>query len=475
MFWIHIDRSKKTTLTEQIFTQVRDKILKNELKSGEKLPSTRTMALELEVSRNIIIEVFEQLTAEGYLSSSRGSGTYVADDTHLVDYKTAIKKANTYSIERKSQTHIIDFNSGLPDFKRVPRKLWSKFLKYSFLDMPDHLLDYGNAQGVFAFRATLADFLFKKKGISCHPDQIIVLSGSLEGFLIIGRLFKTDFSGVIIEDPVYDGIQKIFSSLAIQYHPIPVDEKGMRVKLIPEAVKDHFIMVTPSHQFPTGSVLSIQRRVRLIEIARKLKTFIVENDYDSEFRHTGSPISSLHLLDPEIVIHIGTFSESIYPSLRLGYMVLPEQLVKPCVRVKQECGLITSSLPQVALSDFILQGHFDRHVNKMKRLYKEKRKWIINILHEEFNDNVTISGDSTGLYIVAGFKDIVFTDKLVNTLLDQGVRVYRVEDHAIVKNRNNNKLILGYGNLSLEQIREGIKRVKKGLTRGKYIKEHINN
>ncbi|GAJ02206.1 unnamed protein product, partial [marine sediment metagenome] len=280
-----------------IFEQLRDKILRNELKSGEKLPSTRNLSEELNVSRNIIVGVYDQLIAEGYLESKEGSGTYVAENTHLPSYKTPAEYNNKYISDEKIDRDIIDFNSGVPDLEKFPRSLWSKFLRYSFLDMPEYLLDYGRPQGLFDLRLTLSNFLLKTKGIKCYPDQIIILSGSSEGFLIIGKLLKPYYNNVIIEDPVYNGIQKIFKSLDIKFYPIPVDDKGIRSDLIPENIKNHFIIVTPSHQFPTGSVLPIQRRVKLIKLARNINTYIIENDYDSEFRYTGQQISSLHLLD----------------------------------------------------------------------------------------------------------------------------------------------------------------------------------
>ncbi|MFA5015862.1 MAG: PLP-dependent aminotransferase family protein [Actinomycetota bacterium] len=463
MLWLKIDRSLKVTLAKQLFKQLRDKILSNELKSGERLPSTRNLSKELNISRNIIVEVYNQLIAEGYLESREGSGTYVIQNIHLASYKIQAGSSNKYISDEKTNREIIDFNSGIPDLEKFPRSTWFKFLRNSFLDMPEYQLAYGKPQGLFDLRLTLSGFLLKTKGIKCHPDQIIILSGSSEGFLIIGKLLKQDYAGVIIEDPIYNGIQKIFNILDIKLYPIPVDERGIKTDLFPENIKDHFISITPSHQFPTGSVLPIQRRIELIELAKNMNTCIIENDYDSEFRYTGPQISSLHLLDPGIVIHIGTFSESLYPSLRLGYMVIPESLVRNCCEIKESYGLFTSSICQIALSNFIKEGFFERHINKMKRLYKSKRKILIDRLKYEFGSLVKISGDSTGLYIVAEFKNVTFTDQIINELLNNKVRVYRVEDHSIIKGKYKNKIILGYGNLKNKEIEEGIKRIKESL------------
>jgi len=461
--WIKIDRSIKTTLAKQIFEQLRDKILRNELKSGERLPSTRSLSEELGVSRNIIVAVYDQLIAEGYLESKEGSGTYIAENTSLPGYKTSINYSNKFIVNKKIESDIIDFNSGIPDLEKFPRNLWAKFLKFSMLDMPEYLLDYGEPQGVLDLRLTLSTLLLKTKGIKCHPEQIIILTGSSEGFLILGKLLKSKYDNVIIEDPIYNSIQKILNSFDFKFYPVPVDNKGIKTDLFPENITNCFITVTPSHQFPTGSVLPIQRRVKLIELAKKINTYIIENDYDSEFRYTGPQISSLHLLYPEIVIHIGTFSESLYPSLRLGYMVLPESLVKDCCKIKESYGLFTPSIYQFALSNFIKEGYFERHVNKMKKLYKLKRKILISKLEEEFKSQIKISGDSAGLYFVSEFNNTFFTDSIMKKFIDNRVRVYRVEDHSIIKGQHMNKLILGYGNLSIEEINEGVKRIKKTL------------
>lgn len=464
MFWIKINRSSKTTLTKQIFEQLRDRILRNELKSGEKLLSTRNLSQELGVSRNIILEVYDQLTAEGYLESREGSGTYVAENTSLPGYKASADYSSRLLTQKEAENNIIDFNSGIPDLKKFPRNLWAKFLRLSMLDMPEQLLDYGECRGFFDLRLTLSTFLLKTKGIRCRPEQIIILSGSSEGFLILGQLFKSGYESVLIEDPIYNGIQNILRNFKFKFHPVPVDDKGIITDLLPEDIKDFFITVTPSHQFPTGSVLPIQRRVKLIELAKNKNTCIIENDYDSEFRHTGHPISSLHLLAPELVIHIGTFSESMYPSIRLAYMVLPENMAEECCKIKTSLGLFTPAVYQPALSNFIKEGYFQRHVNRMKKLYNLKRKALISILEQEFRLQIKISGDSTGLYIVAEFHDTTFTDDIIKKFIACGVRVYRVEDHSIIKGRHCNKLILGYGNLTSEQIKVGIGRIKKILT-----------
>ncbi len=467
MLWIQIDRSSTVPLTKQVCEQLRTKILTRELQAGEQLPPTRKLAQELGVSRNVIIYVYEQLASEGYLKSREGSGTYVAQGTYLEEYKDYYSYEFLHDEEKKEELHdedIIDFITGIPDLSHFPRKIWAKLLREACLDAPDSLFDYGKTEGFLALRSSLSKFLLKTKGICCRPDQIFILSGSAQGFLIIANVLASPSHEIIIEDPVYLGIQRIFKNLDLPLYPIPVDENGIQVDRILEDKTASFVSVTPSHQFPMGSVLPIQRRVKLIEYARRANSYIVENDYDSEFRYSGPPISALQLLDPEYVVHIGTFSESLFPSLRIGYMILPKRLIEACRTYMKANSFETSSLKQAALARFIDEGYLERHINKMKKLYRERRKTLISCLQDAFHNRVMISGDSTGLYVVVEFKGIEFSDELAEIIEEHNVRIYRVEDHAICKGCHVSKILLGYGNLEIEHIQEGIVRLKQALS-----------
>ncbi len=466
MLWIQIDRSSSLPLTKQVCGQLRAKILRRELPAGEQLPPTRKFAQELGVSRNVIIYVYDQLASEGYLETREGSGTYVAQGTYLEEHKESYQHDFTYEapVHRSQQNEeVIDFATGTPDLSRFPRKIWAKLLRETCLDAPDAFFNYGPAKGQLALRRSLENFLLKHKGIHCHPEQILILSGSAQGFFVLARVLASPEREIIIEDPVYHGIQQIFTTHRLALYPVPVDEKGIQVEQIPEGKRASFVSVTPSHQFPMGSVLPIQRRVKLIEYARKTDTYIVENDYDSEFRYSGPPITALHLLDPERVIHIGTFSESLFPSLRLGYMILPQNLLEQCHAFMTANSFATSALKQLTLARFIDEGYLERHISKMKKLYKIKRELLISSLQKTFGDRMAISGDSTGLYVVVEFQDIRFSTELVDALMQRGVRIYPVEDHAIQKGRHLHKVLFGYGNVAVEKISQGILTLAQAL------------
>lgn len=467
MLWLDIDRSKNTPLIRQIYEELRTKILNKELIAGEKLPSTRRFSQELKVSRNILLEVYEQLISEGYLDSIEGSGTYVAKGTSLEKYTDYYAYdggyINTDENKKNKSPDKINFISGTPDLKLFPRISWAKCLKEACLDVPMDYLNYSSSKGIYDLRISLSKLLLRTKGIKCNPDQVIVLSGSIEGFLIISKLLGDKYKQVIIEDPSYNGIKKVLETMNLNIYPVSSDEKGINTELIPMDKKAGFIIVTPSHHFPLGGVLPIQRRIKLIEYSRRMGVYIVENDYDSEFRYSGQPVSSLHLLDPNRVIHIGTFSESMYPGIRVGYMIVPEEIAGECKKIKGSLGLVKSSIKQLALSYFIKRGYFERHLNKMKKTYQKKREVLIMELKNAFNERVRITGDSTGLYVIADYNSINFTDKLLKKIENNGVSIYTVEEHSINKGNHLNKLIMGYGNLSINEIKTGVGRLKDAI------------
>ena len=466
MLWISLDRSSSIPLVKQVYEQLRSKILMYELQTGDKLPPTRTFAQEIGVSRNVVINAYEQLVAEGYLESREGSGTYVAEGVYLEDFNDYRDYLCDYDNDERGiiqNDEVIDFATGTPDLSCFPRNIWAKLLRDACLDAADEYFDYCPSEGIWALRVTLTKFLLRSKGIRCHPKQMMILPGSAQGFAIIARLLATPSHPIILEDPSYRGIQRILQRLDFSLCPVPADDKGIQVDSLPIDSPASFIIVTPSHHFPLGSVLPIQRRVKLIEYARQMNTYIVENDYDSEFRYVGSPISSIHVLDPELVIHIGTFSETLYPALRLGYMIVPEHLIEACQRLMASSGLGSSSMKQLALATFINEGYLERHISKMKKLYYKKREILISSLTKTFGSEICIHGDSTGLYVLGEFQRLSFSAQCLNTLRQHGVRIYPVEDHAIIKGHHTGKVIFGYGNVKLEDIERGVQRIRNAL------------
>jgi GntR family transcriptional regulator / MocR family aminotransferase len=466
MLWVAVDRSQETSLIRQVYDQIRLSIVRGGLRAGEQLPSTRQLARELGVSRIIIVEVYEQLLAEGYLESRQGAGTYIAEGASLeVIQREHFPPVQTLADSSTESRSLIDFRSGLPALDLFPRKLWGQLGLRVCTESSPSVFGYDQPEGCSQLRIALTRSLAKTRRVRCHPDQLVITAGAAQAFSLVARLLLSSGAEVIIEDPVTYDVQRIFSAAGARLCPIPVDEDGMQTPLLPQEEHPAFIFVTPSHQFPLGGLLPIQRRIQLIQFARTTGCFIVEDDYDSEFRYSGTPVSSLQELDPEHVIYVGTLSKSLSPALRLGYVVLPLPLIEQCRRLKELTDLHSPVVEQLTLARFIDDGHLERHILKMKRIYRIRREALIAALTTSFPNRVRVSGEATGLHLTAEFHGKAFTEQTLADLEEAGVRLYPVERHAIRKGRYQSTVILGYGNLTPDELYEGVRRMKTVLDR----------
>lgn len=465
MLWVDIDTHAQTSIVHQLCEQLRLKILKGDLNPGEMLPPSRVLAKQLNISRNSVIYSYEQLIAEQFLEARKGAGTFVACGAYLERYKDYVKEEANQKSNRpvRNEQDIIDFRDGIPDLKNAPKKIWAKLLRDVCLDATEESYDYGDPFGKMELRSSISKYVLKRKGIRCSAEQVVILSGSAQGFSIIAKVLNLRNKEIIVEDPSYRGIKTIFDHFNVVFNAISVDSKGIKTEFLNRYEKSKLMIITPSHHYPLGGVLPIQRRIQLIQFARKNEIYIIENDYDNEFRYSGPALQSLHLLDPDYVIHLATFSLTLFPSLRMGYMILPERLMPRCYEIMYANSLEASTMKQLALSRFISEGHIDRHINKMRKNYYKKQQLLIDQLMQAFGNKIKIYGASTGMYLVAEFKDILFSAELVEALSKNGVKFELVEDHTFKKGVHQNKIILGYGNLQLDEIEKGVERLQKWL------------
>lgn len=313
MLWLPINRTSDISLTQQIYFNLRQRILHGELAAEQRLPATRELALHLGVSRNIILEVYDQLKAEGYLEGRLGAGTYVAQGARW-ELSVAQPIRDRPPSSTSTATDFIDFRSGVPALKRFPRKRWSQLSKQIHAELPASGFGYGPPAGCAELRSTLSRYLLRTRGVNCHSDQIVITSGATQAFSLLTKLLICRGDVVAIEDPSSPELQQIFFAADASLASIPVDEQGLQTRQLPTAKPPRLILVTPSHQFPLGSVLTIQRRIELLQFAKATDCYIVEDDYDSEFRYGGEPLSSLQGLAPEQVIYVGTFSKILSPA-----------------------------------------------------------------------------------------------------------------------------------------------------------------
>ncbi|MCR8645996.1 PLP-dependent aminotransferase family protein [Paenibacillus sp. N1-5-1-14] len=464
MVWMTLDRTLPTTLTRQVFNQLQTKIFSGELVAGSPLPSTRQLAGHLHVSRNVILEAYDQLMAEGYLESKQGSGTYVAEGLLLEQSSIPEQSILTEeSISKSSNENQISFRSGIPALDLFPRKIWSQLTQQVLVEAPSDSFGYGSPEGRYELRSAIAQYVLRTRGVRCEPNQLVITSGATQGITLVAKLLVKPGEDFMIEDPITNDIQTIFRSHGANLVPLPVDEHGIDTSLMTQGHHHGSVYVTPSHQYPLGAVLPIQRKVQLIENARQTGNYIIEDDYDSEFRYEGSPIRSLQGLDPNVVIYLGTFSKILSPALRIGYMVLPRPLIEQCRSLKWFSDLHTPSMEQLTLARFIEERHLERHIHRMKKVYKQRRDIVKQTLKSHFGEEVRVTGDTTGLHLIAEFKHIRFTEEVLDRIHHADVLLQPVEMHANRKGNHVHRIILGFGHLSSAEIEEGIRRLRSIL------------
>jgi GntR family transcriptional regulator / MocR family aminotransferase len=465
MLHIEIDKERKMPMHRQVYDAIRTQILEGRLKHNDKLPSTRGLSKFLGVSRNVIIESYDQLIAEGFIIPKEGSGTYVSDGAFLSSYKKAQQspKKSIIGLRHEPDDSIIDFRTGVPNLSLFPIKRWGQIYK----DICDNIdaidLDYYEPSGRYELRYELSKYLYRSRGVVCDADQIFITTGAAQAFTLNSRILLDKDKHVIVEDPINSDIMKIISSTKATIHSIPVDHQGIVTDDLPNGIDARYIFTTPSHQYPTGGILSIKRRIKLIEYAKKSNGYIVEDDYDSEYRFSGSPISSLQSLDPERVIYVGTFSKKLFPALRIGYIVLPKVLEADFSQAKHLEDLHSPVLEQITLARFIQKGYLDRHIGTTRKFYKEKRELLQSELEKTFKDEVVVKGNLTGIHLIAQFKSYRFGAKVFEKLSDYGIKIHAIDKHTIKKGKYNDTLMLGYGNLSDENIVLGVGRMKKAF------------
>ena len=465
MLYIDLDKTKKRSYTIQIYKEIRKMILSGELPSGEMLPSSRDLSQELSVARNTVLAAYEMLVSEGAVYSIAGSGYYVLSGVKNKPRRSLAEDRQTASLsDMVIADDTINFDSGIPALDLFPRGKWNRTVSGAFLDAPVSALGYDDPQGRPEFRDVLCSYLKRTRGISCTPEQIIVTSGTKQGLSLPAKCLLNSDSEVWIENPSNANVKQIFSYHTNRIVPFEVDAYGIQPELFPNDGKPDMIFVTPSHQFPMGGILPLRRRITLTEFARKSGAYLLEDDYDSAFTYGGQPLNSLFELDNNQVIHAGTFSKVLFPSIRLGYLVVPGHLVPRMRELKRLSDHHSNSVYQLALMRFIEDGDLDRHIRRMKKEYQKRRDLLIKLLHEYFGDRVHIHGASAGMHVVAEFDNVEFTEQRINKLLDSGVYVVPVERHSLTKGSHANQIIMGYAGLTRDDLMLGLYLLKKVIS-----------
>src|SRR2546428_489010 len=397
----------KTPMYRQLYDWFRRAIIDGQMRPGQRVPSTRGLAAELKISRIPVLGAFEQLLAEGYLEAFVGAGTYVArsipDDTLSRPAEKARKGLQEIGEKRGPRrmsrrgvalTHMpaqswLDnlgaFRVSLPALDHFPIGVWSKLVAWHSRRPSRGIMAYGDAMGYLPFREAIAEYLGAVRGVRCEASQILVTTGSQQALQISAQVLLDPKDRVWMEEPGYPGARQAFMTAGAQLIPVRVDHDGMNVaEIIPRGRNARAVYVTPSHQYPMGMTMSAARRMLLLNWAARSGAWIIEDDYDSAYRFASRPIASLQGLDTDgRVIYIGTFSKVMFPALRLGYVVVPTDLIRPFSAARDATDIFSSTLYQAVLTDFIEEGHFARHIRRMRMLYLDRRKTLTNAIDSQ--------------------------------------------------------------------------------------------
>ncbi|HTV60481.1 MAG TPA: PLP-dependent aminotransferase family protein [Verrucomicrobiae bacterium] len=469
---------KNGPLFRQIYAALRRAILSRAFRSGERLPSTRELARELGVSRTVVLLAYDQLLAEGFIAGRAGSGTYVSEELRggrpnkkgssarlrLSSYGSAaaaVAASVDFPGRRESPLRYDFAYGGRGDVETFPFEMWRRLVLRHLRKAPVRELDYGSASGSLALREAISVHVRRSRAVVCDASQVIVVNGSQQALDLIARVLVDRGDRVAIEDPHYQGTREIFRTAGARLLPVPVDSDGLNPGQLPKGARIAF--VTPSHQFPTGAILPLARRLALLDWARKEDAVVVEDDYDGEFRYEGQPLESLQGLDSEgRVLYVGTFSRTVFSALRIGYLIAPKSLVAAFTSAKWMCDRHTATLEQETLAEFIASGMYERHLRKVRRRNTARRAALLESIREHLKDRVEVTGDGAGTHIVVWPNKRIAEKSVINRAASRGVGVYGIAGYYLAR-ASRTGLMLGYSRLRENEIREGIRRLSELL------------
>lgn len=453
---INLKTKSKLPLYEQIYNYIKQDIQNGKIVCGEKLPSTRALSKYLEVSRSTVELAYEQLLSEGYIEAEPCKGFYVAQIEGLYQWKEK-PVLQVEKMVKPEKTYRYDFTASGIDLEGFPFNTWRKLSKEVLAEYETGLFQAGQPQGEYSFRNAICNYLYQARGVNCTPEQVVVGAGN-DYLLMLLSLVLGEHKKIAFETPTYKQAYRLFSNLSYDVRTVDMDEKGIVVDKL-RKTDTELVYVMPSHHYPLGTVMPIKRRMELLKWAAEEKErYIIEDDYDSEFRYIGKPIPALQGMDRnQKVIYLGTFSRSIAPAIRMSYMVLPVELMK---QFHETAGFINSTVPktdQAIVQKFMEGGYYERHLNKMRALYKAKHDIILSGV-KEFKNKCEVSGEHAGVHLLLSFKGEVTERELIEAALQKSIKVYGLSEYDIASSEvRPATVILGYAKLSEHELNEAMK------------------
>jgi GntR family transcriptional regulator / MocR family aminotransferase len=479
---IMVDRKMPQPLHRQIYDAFRTAIVEGKLRRGQRIPSTRTLAVEIGVSRFPVLNAYAQLLAEGYFESRVGAGTVVSSwipdrvapreahgarpaATRSGPRRVAVRSASLPPLyHARWLRNLGAFGVGQVAFDHFPLQAWSNLVTRRCRTTDARALHYGDQMGSPAFREIIADYLRTARSLRCEADQIMVVSGSQQALELTARVLLDAGDPVWVEEPGYRLAKTVFALNGCRVHPVPVDGEGLDVAAgIKLCRKARAAFVTPSHQFPLGVSMSASRRLQLLDWARTNGSWIIEDDYDSEYRYESSPIASLQGLDTNgRVVYVGTFSKVLFPGLRLGYLAIPSDLVEHFIAVRRAMDIGPPNFYQDVVADFISEGHFARHIRRTRTLYHERRRVLVESLRKELGSKVEVLGSETGMHLT-----VMLPKELRDLAISE--RASRLKlwlwplSPSYAGNARQPGFILGFGNTAIEEIPAAVRKLRSLL------------
>ncbi|MBQ4870350.1 PLP-dependent aminotransferase family protein [Priestia megaterium] len=441
---------------KQIYEQFKLLIEQGKLDTNEKLPSIRELADSLRVSRNTTLMAYEQLVAEGYIRGEGRKG-YFINEIEILSFQESLGPPTKKAPEFLNPI-LVDFRAAAVDQKNFPLKVWRRMAN-EVLTLPESF-QYGEPFGEICLREQIATYLLQSRGVKTDAHSIIIGSSTQQMLINLGYILKKDFSGIIVENPGYDGARESFKFHQFSFEILPVYETGADLLQL-ERAKSKLIYVTPSHHSPYGVSMPIQQRHTLIQWINQVQGYIIEDDYDSEFRYTQQPFPALSSIDSSLVIYLGNFSKSFLPGIRISYMVLPPSLLNQYKKQFMYFESSTSLLSQFTMAKFMESGEWNRHIKRMRLVYKQKMQSLVFELKKQFDQNISIIGEQSGLYLLIKVHSKHSEEWLIQQASSYGVKVYPTSIYFIDNNIDTPIIKLGFTNLSLDEIQLGIKLLKK--------------
>lgn len=461
------------TITRQIYLWLRQAILDGTLRLGERLPSTRNLAEQLQVSRTVVLLAYDQLIAEGFVEGRGGSGTYVTQGSPAGRLRRAgrarklrLARFGAYANaaaskvdfpERRRDALRYDFTYRESPVDAFPLATWQRILARQARKASVHACDYGPPAGSIELREAVAGQLQRSRAVRCDASQVMIVNGSQQALDLAARVLLERGDDVAIENPHYQGAREIFRAAGARLRAVRVDRDGLDPERLPGRAR--IALVTPSHQFPTGTILPLSRRLALLDWAGRADAVVIEDDYDGEFRHEGRPVESMQGLDAEgRVVYVGTFSRTISPALRIGYLVAPKRLMPALTAAKWLSDRHTVTLEQQTLAEFIDGGAYERYLRRARRQIAMRRDALLDAVHDHLGDRVIVTGGGSGLHVVLWPRDGVSEAEVIERAARRSVGVYGMARYFL-KRPKNAGIMLGFSRLDESRIREGVRRL----------------